>query len=365
MRQFRDQLDLKFHWSLAIGDYVFFTKKSGGSNSNNLYVLCPILIERKSIEDIAMSIYDGRWKSQKQKMYRGQFLFGYAKCRMVYIIEGNIKRQQMTGGYIGHRHYNVDDERIEQELSNLKEEGFDIIRTPSRENTMFELCRWCTKIAKDISNGTMKPSQYTYEEFKTKLKTIPSDTDFSRLARYYRSTQQRQQAEMEGTSKGEDTGTNKDSDDSEPEIIQSTESTTKKSAKKQKRRQKEVESVDSDEFAGYSVAKLKQMCKSVGLAASGSRSELFARYRGPHPPKVWLLRKQRNQYVPASYNVAGTALLVALYLHEKQTGGLDKGLTKDELYVKAEGLAITKNPFSGGTTQTGTLQIRVVSPWGS
>ena len=58
-------------------------------------------------------------------------------------------------------------------------------------------------------------------------------------------------------------------------------------------------------------------------------------------------------YVPNGHNVAGTALLVALYLHEKKTGGLDKGLLKDELYLLAEGLNIKKDPFSGGTTQTG------------
>lgn len=35
----------------------------------------------------------------------------------------------------------------------------------------------------------------------------------------------------------------------------------------------------------------------------------------------------------------------------------DRGLTKDELYVKAEGLNITKNPFSGGTMQTVPLPL--------
>jgi len=46
-------------------------------------------------------------------------------------------------------------------------------------------------------------------------------------------------------------------------------------------------------------------------------------------------------------------LLVALYLHDKKTGSPGNSLSKDKLYVKAEELNITKNPFSGGTTQTG------------
>jgi hypothetical protein len=47
---------------LAIGDYAFF---SGNR-------LCPILVERKSVQDVAQSIHDGRWESQKRRMYRGK-----------------------------------------------------------------------------------------------------------------------------------------------------------------------------------------------------------------------------------------------------------------------------------------------------
>lgn len=54
--------------------------------------------------------------------------------------------------------------------------------------------------------------------------------------------------------------------------------------------------------------------------------------------------------------MCGTAILVALYLHEKEVGQGAAGLEKDELYCKAEGLNISKNPFSGGTTQTGPYQ---------
>lgn len=37
-------------------------------------------------------------------------------------------------------------------------------------------------------------------------------------------------------------------------------------------------------------------------------------------------------------------MLVALYLHEKETGGEDRGLTKDELIVKTDELQISKTP---------------------
>jgi hypothetical protein len=108
-----------FVGTLKIGDYCFFTGNR----------LCPILVERKSIQDLAMSIYDGRWHNQKHRMYHGQYVFGYDNCRMAYIIEGKEEAQQVTGDYIGHRKFNVTRERLDQEIENLQKEGFDVLRT--------------------------------------------------------------------------------------------------------------------------------------------------------------------------------------------------------------------------------------------
>jgi hypothetical protein len=81
---------------------------------------------------------------------------------------------------------------------------------------------------------------------------------------------------------------------------------------------------------------------------------MLQRLRGPKPPKVWLERKKKGEYVPARHDTGASALLVALYLHERSVHEEDNvGLSKEELYNKAEGLQITKNPFSGGSTQTG------------
>jgi hypothetical protein len=47
-----------FVTSLAIGDYIFLHQDK----------LVPVLIERKSVQDVAQSIYDGRWHRQKRRM---------------------------------------------------------------------------------------------------------------------------------------------------------------------------------------------------------------------------------------------------------------------------------------------------------
>ena len=101
-----------FVGSLSIGDYCFFTRKDGGKSMENLDYSFPIIVERKSIQDVAQSIYNGRWTNQKRRMYVGQYVFGYDNCKMVYIIEGNENAQTVSGGYVGARHFNVDKDTI-------------------------------------------------------------------------------------------------------------------------------------------------------------------------------------------------------------------------------------------------------------
>ena len=88
-----------------------------------------MLIERKSIADVAHSIHDGRWKTQKLRMYHGQHVFGYENCRMTYIIEGRLGAHELSGGYVGQRDHNVTTEQFEEEIRNLRSEGFDVLET--------------------------------------------------------------------------------------------------------------------------------------------------------------------------------------------------------------------------------------------
>jgi SAP domain len=94
------------------------------------------------------------------------------------------------------------------------------------------------------------------------------------------------------------------------------------------------ESQSGDEYDNLSVAQLQAKCSEVGLAKGGSKENLIERLRGPKPPQVWLDRKSKGEYVPARYNTGASALLVALYLHERQADENALGLTKPELYEK-------------------------------
>ena len=477
-----------FVGALDIGDYAFFCTKTGK--------LCPVLIERKTIQDVAHSIADGRWASQKHRMYHGQYVFEYTNCRMAYIIEGNIKKQLVAHEYVGHRKFNVTEERLEAAIKDLETEGFDILRSSCPENSMFELSRWAAKVAGELSSLKI---EYTFEEFKAKVKTINKETDFSRLAKWHMKKRQKV-AELVtvtvATEKIEDldrkpaakltqsavgvfdlcdssdedinssnnnnnnnnnTGKNnttrefvptgkqnysitpqskriehndplkrnpmlKDSSASKASAIRSehllkpskevesyfcgdsdgygtddsalvkagkilaeTEKSRqkmrkresvarshqqpgmkKKSAQKPKKQRttsppkaddKQASAANSpgSEYEDWSSAQLQSKCEEFGLPKGGKKSDLIERLKGPKPPKEWLERKNMNEYVPSRQNTAATAILVALYLHEKAHG--NGGMTKDTLYAKAEGLDISKNPFSGGTTQTGESKL--------
>ena len=365
LHEFCSKLDAKrvpyFVGTLDIGDYAFFTtRKNDDDDDDALNYLCPILVERKSVQDVAQSIHDGRWKRQKRRMYHGQYVFGYDNCRMVFIIEGNENKQLVSGGYIAARHFDVDKERLHTEISNLQQEGFAVIQTPSRENTMFELARWAERIATEIKEGTLK-AEYTYEQFKQQCARVGPNVDFSRLAKDH--VRQMREAASKPSAAYED------SVDSDIEILVESVGLNGSSAKNRKvpassperdflPRKKPKIDTDSEEaddgYAAKSSKELQEACKAAGLAKSGTRADLISRLKGPRPPKLWLARKRKGEWVPERHNVGGSACLVALYLHERdEAGPNDPGMTRDELYVKAEDLSITKNPFSGGTTQTG------------
>lgn len=64
--------------------------------------IAPILVERKTGEDVANSIFDGRWERQQRSMRKAQYVLGGGpkrKCQICYIIEGDPSRFTVHGGY--------------------------------------------------------------------------------------------------------------------------------------------------------------------------------------------------------------------------------------------------------------------------
>ena len=62
--------------NLDLGDYVF---------NYNEELVC--IIERKTIEDLASSIKDGRYREQKSRL-----IMNYPKSKLIYLIEGDFTK---------------------------------------------------------------------------------------------------------------------------------------------------------------------------------------------------------------------------------------------------------------------------------
>ena len=347
---------------LTIGDYVFFHQNK----------LLPLLVERKSVQDVAQSIFDGRWERQKERMYHGQFVFGYdGSSRLAFIIEGKQERHQVTGGFIGNASFQVTLEQLNSEIQNLEKQGFDVLRTTSPEHSMLELSRWAKRVATQVQRGHLQ-AQYTYQEFKQKVKEIPKGTDFSRLAKYYyqEQRQSKQASPITLLASSDDCGDDDDDDPQDrkptnqnpkrltyekvptkkPPILNQRTTTTTTTTYEQVKKQRIQSQVDYSTWTNH---QLQEECVKCGLSKSGAHADLVARLQGPKPPSLWLQRKNQGEYVPARYNCGATAILVAMLLLHQEHPQVSDGFPRDQIYVRAEAICITKNPFSGGTTQTG------------
>ena len=259
-------------------------------------------------------------------------------------------------------------------------------------------------MARDVRSGKLQ-LKFTYKEFVEAVAKIPKEVDFSRLARYHAEERKFKEGRMAssivdlvGDYEENSEGFYPRGGDLRPTILdEQLRLTEKKAALKtttdvrkrfrlrldERREARKDPSADSssptcvptctiatkvtrpdlnesakNEYAKWTVDSLKKKCVELGLKKTGSKTELIERLLDPtnRPPHIYRLRQERGLYVPTNLDTSSTAILVAIQI--KQDGalvGFEKyaGATKDEIYVLADKIDIKKNPFSGGTTQTG------------
>ena len=130
---------------LNIADYIFLTRTRRGLARE---FVAPVLIERKSVEDVACSISDGRWLAQQRRMMAARQIGGdYAGCRLVYIIEGDAKQRRVHGGGVGRANLHVSLEQVEHEIASLAGKGFEVVTTTCLRDT----CRKLGQILCDVA----------------------------------------------------------------------------------------------------------------------------------------------------------------------------------------------------------------------
>ena len=195
--------------------------------------------------------------------------------------------------------------------------------------SMAKLVEICKSVSNDYRSGKLT-AEYTYDGFMQRVRSIPVGTDFSRIAKD-RSTLKA--AKTLSGSVAEDEPSNGGPGCPVP-------------------KEKSMAAIkhDSDMASRYSnwkVAQLKEECDKHGLPKTGNKVDLMNRLLGPHPPKAWLQRKNASLYVPSRYDTCASAILVAIWMHQRQKEESWKGLEKEDIISLSERLDISKDPFSG------------------
>lgn len=190
-------------------------------------------------------------------------------------------------------------------------------------------------VAHDYRSGKLKAS-LTHEEFMARVQAIPRGIDFSRIARDHRT----RRISENGTAFPAEYSSEKPS--ATNPLHHSAKETSTAACQKH-------ESSSHDQYNSWKVSQLKEECEEYGLPKTGKKADLIVRLSGPRPPKAWLQRKKANLYVPARYDTCGSAILVSIWLHQRQQSNMDswKGLEKEDIIALAENLKISKDPFTG------------------
>lgn len=175
-----DQLDVRgvpyVVRELKIADYIFFVGDK----------LAPILIERKTAEDVASSIHDGRWESQQRKMRKAQYVLGGGpgrRCQICYIIEGEAAKRKVHGGNVGRRTWfqSVDD--VEQAIEKLPSLGFSVMKSKGHLDTISILAKVAQDVSWKANNGSID-ANFTYKQFLNRVKELGEEIGDPPTSRY-------------------------------------------------------------------------------------------------------------------------------------------------------------------------------------
>lgn len=327
---------------LKISDYVFFVGDK----------LVPVLIERKSIEDVASSLHDGRWERQQRNMRKAQYVLGGGeerKCHLCYLIEGDIERTTVHGGFVGRSTYrkvltshtskllleylliltNVSHllsfvpqtvQDVKNAIDALPELGFSVINSKNKYGSLEKIKRVAKEYLWRANNGSID-CVFTYEQFLDKVKSLSND-------------------------KG-DPPTDPRHKNPSPPIVEDMPLTQEPTAATNMAQADAEESEElkqrREHLLTLSMNELKDLCRERAEKMAGSKVDLVQRLLQQRKPEILISRARRNQYVPKVPS-CNAAILVALHLyHEPGT----PPLSKEKIMMYAEECGVSKDPMFG------------------
>ena len=124
-----------------------------------------VLFERKSLNDLAASIQDGRYKEQSFRLTQTT---DYHNHNIIYIIEGDIARYDA-------KHSRISKSALQSAMvSLLYYKGFSVIRTQNVGETAEFILHFADKVVKERALGPAVPA---YSNTLPTLTTLPCDDD--------------------------------------------------------------------------------------------------------------------------------------------------------------------------------------------
>ena len=145
---------------LPIGDVIIYDPRQGQEKDI-------VIFERKTLNDLAASIRDGRYKEQSFRLIETAAANGFNTHHIVYIIEGDLSRYD-------ERHTQITKTALQSAMvSLLYYKGFSVIRTMNVDETADFILHFADKVAKEgplsleETTATTTPAT-AYSEVSTK-----------------------------------------------------------------------------------------------------------------------------------------------------------------------------------------------------
>lgn len=149
---------------LPLGDIIIHDSSQGQQKDI-------VIFERKTLNDLAASIRDGRYKEQSFRLIETAAATGFHTHHIIYIIEGDLAQYN-------ERHNQITKTALQSAMvSLLYYKGFSVIRTMNLGETADFIINFADKVAKESAAG-MKPA-YQHEEATATPMTTASYSEVS------------------------------------------------------------------------------------------------------------------------------------------------------------------------------------------
>ena len=157
---------------LPIGDVILHDPRQGQGQGQAKDI---VIFERKTLNDLAASIRDGRYKEQSFRLIETASATGFHTHHIVYIIEGDLAQYN-------ERHTQITKTALQSAMVSLMYyKGFSVVRTMNLGETAEFIINFADKVAKESADG-MRPAYHDEAATATATATATPAQTYSEVS---------------------------------------------------------------------------------------------------------------------------------------------------------------------------------------